>query len=64
MAKYKVLHGTNINHKGKLYTPGEEIDLPDDIANRLKEYLQPINDSVIPTKAEIQNKKEVKDAER
>lgn len=43
MAKYIVQHGTNILHKGKNYGPGDEIDLPDDVAERLKNYLEPIN---------------------
>ena len=35
MAKHVVQHGTNVKYEGKIYGPGETVDLPDDVAARL-----------------------------
>lgn len=37
-----IVQHTQIKHEGKVYVPGNEIDLPTETAERLGEYLLPV----------------------
>jgi len=56
MAKYKIKH-TSIMHNGKVYAEGAEIELTDNQAKRLEDFVELINSQLVQKPAKTQTVK-------